>query len=174
MTALTDKTSNATKEINELNTDYNHAAGTLRRNSKMIRLINFTKFIDKILSGEKCQTIRQPRKLPIKPGDTLNLYTGLRTKDCQLLGTAVCEKIVPIKIEVFDFGHTVFYTHKLGIFNPADDYIKNEISKADGFDNYGQMECFFVNTYKLKPKDIKDFEIIAWKDFKPNLTINTT
>lgn len=33
--------------------------------------LNFTVFIDKILAGEKCQTIRPPRKRPIKQASTV-------------------------------------------------------------------------------------------------------
>ncbi len=35
--------------------------------------LNFTVFVDEILSGKKQQTIRLPRKHPIKPGDKLYL-----------------------------------------------------------------------------------------------------
>ncbi len=48
--------------------------------------INFTQFIDKVVSGEKRQTIRKCRKHPFKVGDKLYLYSGLRTKGaCNLL-----------------------------------------------------------------------------------------
>jgi len=45
--------------------------------------INFTKF--KVESGEKRQTIRAVRKRPIKVGDKLHLYSGLRTKKARNL-----------------------------------------------------------------------------------------
>lgn len=38
----------------------------------MTRDVNFSVFVDKILSGEKRQTIRRVRKRPIKIGD---IYT---------------------------------------------------------------------------------------------------
>ena len=43
--------------------------------------VNFTVFIDKILSGEKRQTIRRasPKWQKVKAGDKLTLYTSLRT-----------------------------------------------------------------------------------------------
>ena len=37
-------------------------------------LLRFTKLINKVRSGEKRQTIRLPRKYPIKIGDTLQVY----------------------------------------------------------------------------------------------------
>lgn len=51
-------------------------------------LLNFQKqFADLIEAGTKRQTIRAARKYPIKVGDKLYLYTGLRTKYCRKLKT---------------------------------------------------------------------------------------
>lgn len=47
--------------------------------------INFSVFIDKILNGSKCQTIRREHKNPIKVGDKLNLYKGLKTKQYRFI-----------------------------------------------------------------------------------------
>jgi len=61
--------------------------------------INFKKcFSILVETGKKCQTIRPLRKQPIKVGDTLYLYTGLRTKQCKKLGEAICSEIHSIKI----------------------------------------------------------------------------
>jgi hypothetical protein len=50
--------------------------------------LNFqTQFVRLIESGKKRQTIRPLRKNPIKVGDKLYLFTGLRTKDCKTLVT---------------------------------------------------------------------------------------
>jgi hypothetical protein len=45
-------------------------------------------FVDAIRSGAKTQTIR--RNARCETGDTLQLYTGQRTKNCVLIGTAAC------------------------------------------------------------------------------------
>lgn len=58
--------------------------------------INFTVFQDKILSGEKCQTVRATARA--RPGDRLHLYTGMRTKACRKLGEAVCAAVIPVVI----------------------------------------------------------------------------
>ena len=62
--------------------------------------VNFTVFIDKILSGEKRQTIRKAGKKwdKVKVGDKLTLYTGLRTKECRKLGEAEVEGVYYIEI----------------------------------------------------------------------------
>ena len=50
--------------------------------------LNFrAEFADAVERGEKCQTIRAYRKdgRNPKPGDTLHLYTGMRTRACRRL-----------------------------------------------------------------------------------------
>ena len=50
-------------------------------------------------AGLKRQTIRPQRKAPIKPGDRLYLYTGLRTRMCHCLSDAACcRSVEPIAI----------------------------------------------------------------------------
>ena len=57
-------------------------------------LLGFTKLKEKLLDGTKTQTIRKPRKHPIKVGDKLFVYWKLRTKECEKLGEAIVTKIV--------------------------------------------------------------------------------
>lgn len=57
-------------------------------------LLGFTKLKDKVLDGTKTQTIRKPRKIPLKVGDKLFIYWMLRTKNCEKLGEAKITKIV--------------------------------------------------------------------------------
>lgn len=95
--------------------------------------VNFTVFIDKILSGEKQQTIRRfsPKWKNVKTGDKLTLYTGLRTKDCRKLGEAVVESITPITIDTDDSFveiHTPLGDFKLSYLDLED------LAGRDGFD----------------------------------------
>lgn len=65
-------------------------------------LLNFKKqFASKVESGDKRQTIRAYRKdgLHPKAGDTLYLYTGLRTKAARKLKETKCKTVEPIIIE---------------------------------------------------------------------------
>jgi hypothetical protein len=57
-------------------------------------LLGFTKLKDKLLDGSKTQTIRKPRKIPLKVGDKLYIYWKLRTKQCQKLGEAKVTDVV--------------------------------------------------------------------------------
>jgi hypothetical protein len=54
-------------------------------------LLGFKKmFVAPIRKGEKAQTIRGFRKVPIKTGERIFMYTGLRTKHCKKICEAIC------------------------------------------------------------------------------------
>ena len=125
--------------------------------------VNFTVFADKILSGEKRQTIRKasPRWKNVKAGDKLSLYAGLRTKNCRKLGTAEVDSIEDIKIvskrENPGFTSRIWVNGKaLGLRE------YEELSKADGFCWIVDFLEFFHSHYG------KNFEgkIIKWTNFK--------
>ena len=124
--------------------------------------VNFTVFIDKILSGEKRQTIRRnsPKWKNVKVGDKLTLYTGLRTKQCRKLGEAVVESITPIMIDT-ECDNVAVET-PLGDFN-LDLPALNDLVARDGFDSNDEFFKFFCLNYKVGR--FKMF-VIRWKDFK--------
>ena len=101
--------------------------------------LNFKKeFADLVESGQKTQTIRQVRKRPIKPGDMLYLYTGMRTKSCQKLGEARCLSIAPIVI--FPDG----WVNVDRVEFPA-----SMIAYKDGFNSVEDFINFFLKQYGL-------------------------
>lgn len=51
-----------------------------------------------LVTGMKRQTIRAHRKRHARPGETVQLYTGMRTRHCLLLGVGVCAAVVPIRL----------------------------------------------------------------------------
>lgn len=123
--------------------------------------VNFSVFIDKILSGEKRQTIRRagPKWANVKAGDKLTLYTGLRTKQCRKLGEAVVESV----------GNMVFYragliaiiTHYGEIWLTEDQV--DELIRRDGFDDVYDFWKFFDAHYPERPIRMK---VIRWAGFK--------
>lgn len=123
--------------------------------------VNFSVFIDKILSGEKRQTIRRasPKWANVKAGDKLTLYTGLRTKKCRKLGEAIVKKIWEVK----------FYEEGLiGAITCEGEYwlTTNEITrlaKLDGFDDVYDFWNFFDAHYSERPIEMR---VIRWADFK--------
>ncbi|MBQ6533650.1 MAG: hypothetical protein IJI37_00625 [Opitutales bacterium] len=127
--------------------------------------VNFTVFIDKILSGDKRQTIRRasPKWANVKPGDKLTLYTGLRTKQCRKLGEAVVESITPITMRtnanlsggiwgmVFVNGQSL----------EAPDL--TILARADGFEYVSDFLGWFNQHYGYAFTG----NIIKWRDFVP-------
>lgn len=55
-------------------------------------------FADPIFSGRKRQTIRGQRRRHARPGEELQLYTGMRTRQCRLIGRATCTGVTCIAI----------------------------------------------------------------------------
>ena len=107
------------------------------------------KFVDAVSDGTKSQTIRPPRKRPTRVGETLYLYTGMRTKNCRLLREAVCISITPIKI--FDRSIMVDWAFC--------DYAEAiALARADGFDGIFQLIDFFEAQYGLPFKG----KLIRW------------
>lgn len=71
------------------------------RSGETMPALNFTaEFAALIENGEKTQTIRQVhKKRPIKEGDILHLYTGMRGPKCRKLQTVICRKVRQFAID---------------------------------------------------------------------------
>jgi hypothetical protein len=62
-------------------------------------LYNFDpQFVPGIRSGIILHTIRRHRAHPDKPGNTLHLYMGLRTRSVELITRVICTRIEEIRI----------------------------------------------------------------------------
>ncbi|MBA2125092.1 hypothetical protein DLM45_02475 [Hyphomicrobium methylovorum] len=115
--------------------------------------INFQRnFAADIRSGHKTQTIRQSARC--KTGDTLQLYTGQRTKNCELIGTATCAICEPITIAE-DYLATGYFRL------PSGD--AHHIAKIDGFPNLAAMRDWFRERYGLPFQGYR----VMWNDFAP-------
>lgn len=122
-------------------------------------LLGFKKVYEPlIISGKKKQTIRQTRKSPIKPGDKLFMYVGLRTKHCRKIGEAICSEIG--KIQIQEMTAWVF-TKTLGWQSIR---LLDQFAQNDGFDNWKKMRDFFKKQYGFPFKGI----LIKWSDFSKN------
>lgn len=120
-------------------------------------LYNFQpRFVPFILDGRKKHTIRAPRANPDKPGNTLHLYTGLRTKKAKLLMRAICVKIEFIEIgmsaEEVEDGFPVWVD---GNLLSQDE--KTLLAQRDGFDDFPHMRDFWRNRLPFRG------HIIHWK-----------
>jgi hypothetical protein len=100
----------------------------------------------RVESGELRQTIRKPRKRPIKVGDTLRLYQGLRTTNCRFLGEAKCIAMFPISLSTLPcpFVGCDGQDYALHILNGLP-YVADieDLAKRDGFtDSHAMCEWF--------------------------------
>jgi hypothetical protein len=115
-------------------------------------------FIEPIQSGAKQQTIRADRKRHANAGEALQLYSGMRTRQCVLIGRATCLSIQPIRIEVenavvgFQSGRT------LTMIDELDDF-----ARMDGFDRWATMRAFWSDNHSDVP--IFSGVLIRWCGF---------
>ena len=58
------------------------------------------RFVAPILAGTKHQTIRAERKRHARKGETLQLYTGMRTRHCSLIGVALCTDVSRLRLGI--------------------------------------------------------------------------
>ena len=113
--------------------------------------INFQpQFADDVEWGKKRQTIRRAARC--KPGDRLQLYTGMRVKGrCRKLGDAVCTRVVPVEIR--DTDMSVNGKMLYGGDARRDDLedCDNDFARKDGFDGFMEMAEWFRGRYGALP-----------------------
>lgn len=104
--------------------------------------LNFSAcFIEKVQSGKKRQTIRKRRKHPIKEGDRLYLYTGLRTKRARKLREEICIDVSALRIES---EKEIFLNGKR-----LDQEAVKDLAVKDGFLNAAGFVKWFEYRYGL-------------------------
>ena len=95
-------------------------------------------FADAVASKAKRSTIRPPRQRPTRPGDTLYLYTGQRTKACRQLATGICATVRSVVID------------ETGIVIEGRRIPKKQaerLAKGDGFEQFTEFIQFFKHIY---------------------------
>ena len=120
-------------------------------------LLGFTKLKEKLLDGSKTQTIRKPRKHPLKVGDKLFVYWKLRTKECEKLGEAIVTKIVrkPFgNLTEEDAVKDGFEAKTIsGIDISALGYLSTALFVMHGHDNISEGTEFDVITFEWTSKE---------------------
>lgn len=101
------------------------------------------RFADKVKEGSKRQTIRNYRKYPIEPGQTLYLYYGLRTKHATKLGEHTCLEVHKINItpKGVKLGKDKLVTN-IGVLNT--------FAMLDGFKDWDEMQRWWTLTHGTK------------------------
>ena len=109
-------------------------------------LLNFKKqFAQAVEDGSKLQTVRQHRKdgKRIQPGDTLKLYTGLRTRGARLLRVSTAERVMSFQLHA-QSRQLIIDGRLLDITE------KSDFARADGFASFSAMADFFSDQYQLE------------------------
>ncbi|EAW35143.1 hypothetical protein [Lyngbya sp. PCC 8106] len=112
--------------------------------------LSFSLFKNKLLSAEKTQTVRTPRKSPIKVGCKLQIYWKQRSpKESEKLFDAECTKVQSISInhlrkEVY-LDNTTLSATEIEHFAQLDGFENSE----DFFDYFGEFKGVVIHWKRL-------------------------
>ena len=101
------------------------------------------RFVPLILSRAKTHTLRKERKRHARPGEEIQLFTGMRTRSCQRLGTGICRGVLPIRLD-FDHRRVEFTTSGHAITTPDD---TDGFAVHDGFQGWRDMAAFWAKEH---------------------------
>jgi hypothetical protein len=125
------------------------------------------RFEPKIRALIKPQTMRNERKRHARPGEEIQHYYAMRTKQCRLIGRSICIAVTPVRI---DFSRNVIKVE-------GRPYIQgvvglNAFSVRDGFEDWDDMVDFWNDTHVKDDGVVQNHltawsgMLIEWKDFK--------
>jgi predicted transcriptional regulator len=125
----------------------------------MMGIYNFQpRFAPFVLDGRKQHTIRALRAYPDIPGNTLHLYTGLRTPRARLLARVRCISVDRLRIST---AHDVFIRR-----DKLSASARERLARADGFASFADMMDFWRGRLPF------DGQIICWDlDRKPRVEL---
>ena len=114
-------------------------------------------FVPLIESGKKTQTIRAiGKKRHAKPGERLQLYTGMRQPGCRkIIADPVCVSVANVRIK-YDYSGLLpepKITSGMYDINPY------ALAPDDGFSDVGAFMDFFEDTHGLPFEGV----LIKWK-----------
>ncbi|MFB0490244.1 uncharacterized protein YqfB (UPF0267 family) [Methylobacterium sp. OAE515] len=120
-----------------------------------------------ILAGTKAQTIRADRKRHARPGEMVQLFTGMRTRQCRRLGESQCVEVLPVRLvfskraaaELMQVGERYLITSGQ----------MDAFAQADGFADLEAMARFWWAEHPPEGGNILTFEgaLIRWQPLTP-------
>lgn len=125
------------------------------------------RFNPPILAGIKNQTIRAHRKRHARPGEEVQLFTGMRTKHCRLLGRPRCESALAIRI-TFPRPRqpaVIVIEQLTSGFDRITGAGLDDFARSDGFDDFDDMFRFWMAEHP--PSDAFEGVLIRWTPLVP-------
>ena len=115
-----------------------------------------------ILANTKTQTIRAERlgrSRHVRPGEQVQLYTGMRTRQCTKLGESPCIAVWPIELHL-----------RTGIVFANGGWIRTEedldaFARQDGFCDWSAMVAFWAAEHP--GVDVFEGVLIRWQPLAP-------
>ena len=130
--------------------------------------IGFTVFKDKILTGEKTQTIRpysERRWKSILKNRKLQLYWKLRTKECEFLKEVNLKEMFKIRFEIkwlklYTLGYYTVFKED-GTWREMEEEEMEDLARRDGFESFKALVEWFREKYGVGIF-MQDFMVIRW------------
>jgi hypothetical protein len=122
------------------------------------------RFAPPIIAGTKRQTIRADRRRHARPGEEVQLYTGMRTKSCRLIGRATCDSVVPIRLDFMGWGAIEVGGH-VGLTGA---HHLDGFARDDGFESWEELKQFWSVAHPVAYAAGAFSGVrVRWKDFRP-------
>lgn len=104
------------------------------------------RFVEAVRSGRKCQTIRREREdgRDPKPGDELQLFTGMRSPRCKRIFDTRCRDRQRVVIDELEGTVEILLDGK-----KLNEGQREIFAIADGFDSWDELEDFILEQYEL-------------------------
>ena len=117
------------------------------------------RFKDPIYRGVKRQTVRADRKRHARPGEMLQLFTGMRTRQCaKIIDDQRCTAVLPVEIR-FDPASGIVNILTGGVpVRSLDDF-----AVRDGFTDIQDMSAFWNQQHDIQPGGVFCGVVIEWQ-----------
>lgn len=99
-------------------------------------------FIQPLITKRKIGTIRADRKRHARVGEEVQLYHGMRTKSCTLIGRADCQAVYPIWLN-FAADQVHVADSELGSGHVRQIENIDAFAQGDGFNDWPHMRTFW-------------------------------
>lgn len=117
-------------------------------------------FVAPIRAGIKAQTIRAHRRRHARPGEAVQLYTGMRTRACERIVPDVrCRDVVDVLMDLWpDDRDEAIRVGDVFLERAA----REQFAIQDGFDDLAAMRAFWLQNHGREPfRGV----LITWEPF---------